>query len=226
MKVSLARGMGVRRLRVGFSCFVFFDGVAGFAAKAAFFQADEVLVQRVAEVQEADVGLQGQTDLGGVFVFAEKIVNRERGEGAAVEGLDLGPFESNHVLGEMKAGAYQVWMFVDEGGQMPAEVAHCERTRWMSGQIFLGEFIEFQSAEDRTQAGEIIVKRIDQAKPILAVVDFDAFEAGEAVVGFDEFGGDLAHVAVVGPFSLHAPLMRKRAHDDRAGEALQFFVVR
>jgi hypothetical protein len=64
--------------------------------------------------------------------------------------------------------------------------------------------IEAAVAENGANAGKILGEAGENAEPILAVIDFQAFEGSEAVVGLDETGGDPAHGASVGSEAAHA----------------------
>jgi len=62
--------------------------------------------------------------------------------------------------------------------------------RWITREIGAGQSVEFPIADDGPQARIIIIEAVENAEPVLAVVDLQAFERREAVVGLDDRVGD------------------------------------
>src|SRR5581483_8931426 len=81
--------------------------------------------------------------------------------------------------------------------------------------------VERALAEDRSQTRIVLVHAVDHAEPVLAVVDLDALEAGEPVVGLDERGGDDGSGLAVGPAFVRAHPAGQRPHDHAGGETLE-----
>jgi hypothetical protein len=83
-----------------------------------------------------------------------------------------------------------------------------------------GEAVEAARAEGGGEGGEIVVEAVEEAEPILAIVDLDALEGGETVVGFDDGVGEVGGGVAVREGFLHAPARGEAAHHGGGEEAL------
>src|SRR5882762_5707684 len=106
-----------------------------------------------------------------------------------------------------------------------AEIAESKRAAWMRGEISVHQCFETLGADDCAQARKVFMKGRLQAKPVLAVVDFEPLEGGEAAVGTDELAGNRLHRAAIpaasGVVRLHLFFRRERLHDGRAHLSLK-----
>ena len=69
--------------------------------------------------------------------------------------------------------------------------------------------------------GKIFGESGEHAEPVLAIVNFQAFEGSQAVVGLDDLRRDGAHRAAIGCDRTHAFGTRQRSHDGASHAALQ-----
>ena len=76
-------------------------------------------------------------------------------------------------------------------------------------------------AKNGAQAGKILAERGEHAKPILAIVNFEAFERGEAVVRLDEARSVTLHRAAIWSAALHAFGGGERLHHRASHGALK-----
>ena len=70
---------------------------------------EQQFIHRIAQSEQADVGLQAQAQLGGIH--AREIFGFERWLPEAVERFDVGPFQASHIQGEILALARPLRMF-------------------------------------------------------------------------------------------------------------------
>ena len=59
----------------------------------------------------------------------------------------------------------------------------------------------------------IVIDRVDQAEPILAIVNLDALKTGEAIVGFDKRFDNFGCRSAVRPDCLHVRVRIQPSHD-------------
>ena len=88
-------------------------GVAGDVGGGVVLDGEEEVVNGIAEIEEADVGLEAETEYSGIG--AGEGVGGDRRERSGVEGFDFGPFEPDHVEGEYLAAARVLRMFAEPG---------------------------------------------------------------------------------------------------------------
>jgi len=153
------------------------------------------------EVQKAPEGLAQAFVIGRAFVGAERV--------ALVLGDNI---FYGHGLGEMLARAGEFRMFAEPGFELRTDVAHGERSRRAILQIGFGDFIKGAGAQDGAKAGKIFGEAGQDAEPVLTVVNFQALERSEPVVGLDDFIGDGTHGAAVGCDLAHPFTWRERSH--------------
>src|SRR5277367_235067 len=112
-------------------------------------------------------------------------------------------------------------MFFQPAHQARAEIAQREGPRWAIDQIRLGHGIEAAASEHGAHAGKILGEGREDAEPVLAIVNFQALERSEAVVGLDNLIGHGTHRAAIGRDGAHAFGARQRSHDGASHTALQ-----
>ncbi len=95
----------------------------------------------------------------------------------------------------------------------------------MGGQIGVHQHIESLRTDHCPESGKVFRESALQAKPVLAVVNFKAFEGGEPAIRSDELFGNLSHGAAIPTtrevMRLHLFVSRKRLHDCGAHGSLQ-----
>jgi hypothetical protein len=77
-------------------------------------------------------------------------------------------------------------MLAEPGFELRAEVAHGEGARGAIAQIGFREDIEAAVTQDGAEARKILGEAVQNAEPVLAIVDFEALERREPVVWFYE----------------------------------------
>jgi hypothetical protein len=75
------------------------------AKSFAFVSPDQKFIQFVAELQQGQVRLQLQTNLG--RINTEQGIHFQRRPGFVVKGFNMGPFQSRHVQGRVMQAAIQ-----------------------------------------------------------------------------------------------------------------------
>src|SRR5262249_41942057 len=135
------------------------------------------------------------------------------GLGGEIEGFDVGPFEADDVEGEALLLASPLRMLAKPGFKPAAEVAESKGGGRAIDKVSLGHGVEFFFAENGAKAGKVFLHGSEDAPPVLAIVEFEAFERGEAVVGLDEARRVTAHVAHAGNATLHVVAGCERSHD-------------
>jgi len=194
-----------------FALLTLFHGVAGDFEGGIAPDREEQVVHGIMQIEKVNVGLQAKTKFGGIGANENR--GGDRRFGGAVEGFDLGPFEANHVDSELVTACSVARVFAEPGYEAGAEVAHGEGTRGAVGEVVLGEPIKTTITENRAQAGEIVGEGVEDAEPVLAIVDFEALEGGEAVVGLDDFAGDVGERPAIWSNATHALGGREGSHN-------------
>src|ERR1700722_9192519 len=93
----------------------------------------------------------------------------------------------------------------------------------MGGEISDRKSFKGTTANDRTQCGKVFSQRAEYAEPILAVIDFETLEGGEAAVRSDEGSGNIAHSPTVGCGAAHVLIGGERLHHGCGHFALDGF---
>jgi len=132
---------------------------------------------------KAQVRLDGED---GVFADGGHLVGREGRPGRIVEGFDVGPLELGHFDGELGVGRGVIGVCGEPRRQARAEVAESEGCGGAVGEVVAHDALKAARADDGLEAGEVLLKAGVEAEPVLAVVDFEALEGAEAVVGADD----------------------------------------
>lgn len=200
-----------------FALLALLHGIAGDFRWRIASDGEQQIVDGIVEIEKANIGLQAETKFRGIS--SEKDRSRDRGLGGAVESFDFSPFEANHVDGELTAIASGV--LAEPGLETRTEVAHGERARGAVAEIVLRDLVEAAIAEDRAKAGEIVGEGVEDAEPVLPIVDFEAFEGSKAIVGLDDFVGDSGERTAVGVDTAHAIGRCERGHDRVGDVALE-----
>ena len=76
-------------------------GVAGHVGTGIVLDGEEQIVDRIAKIEQANVGLKLEAKPGRIGMSQDFEANR--GQGGRVEGFDFGPFEADHVESELEA---------------------------------------------------------------------------------------------------------------------------
>src|SRR5580700_385697 len=158
-----------------------------------------------------------------VLADVGEVVGVERGLFLGVEGFDMRPFEAHHVAGQLSVGTDEIRVKLEPGFEARTEVAQRERLRGTFCQVGAHQRVEFGSADNGLEAGEILFEAGVETEPVLPVVNFEALEGGEAVVGandrvgFSEVGGAIA------PAARHGFRAGERMHDGGGHAALDLF---
>ena len=114
---------------------------------------EQQLIHRIAQREQADVGLQAQTQLGGIDSC--EILGLERWVPETVERFDIGPFQARHVHGEFLALVRPCRMFLQPGHEARTKIAQGERLRRAINQICFGHSVKAATTEYGAQAGKI-----------------------------------------------------------------------
>ena len=176
--------------------------VVGDVGGRIVFDGEEEIVDRIVEIEETYIRLQAEAEFCGIG--GDESGGRYGRQGGAIEGFDFGPFETDHIDSELHAAGGIARMFAEPGFEAEANVAHGERARRAIGEVMLRELIEAAIAENGAKAGKIVGEAVEDAEPILTIVDFETFEGREAIVGFDDFVGDAGERTAIGSDAAHA----------------------
>ncbi len=91
----------------------------------------------------------------------------------------------------------------------------------MGGQIGDGQRLEGACADYGLECQKVLGERAEDAEPVLAVVDLQPLEGGEAAVRGDERLGHGGHGAAVGGGGAHLFVRREGKHDGGGHLALK-----
>src|SRR5258708_7010856 len=98
------------------------------------------------------------------------------------------------------------------GFQLRAEISERKGARRTFRKVSLAHGFESPPAENGSQAGKVLGQASENAKPVLAIVDFQAFEGSQRVIRLDVPGGVSTHASAAGRFTLHAFSPREGLH--------------
>jgi hypothetical protein len=163
-------------------------GVAGNVGTGIVLDGEEKVVDGKVKVEQANERLKLEAKLGGICALQRIKTHRRLGGG--IESFDLRPFQANHVESELLAVAGITSMFAKPGFEARAEIAHGERTRRAIDEIGFGKSIEAAVAENGAKTRKVIGEAVENAEPVLPIVDFEALERAETVVRPDDARGD------------------------------------
>jgi hypothetical protein len=131
------------------------------------------------------------------------------------------PFQARQVKRELLVRRNPARLFLNKFHEPRTEIPQREGLRRIIREIGVGEAFEFFVAENRAQAGIILVKTIAGCEPVLPVVNFQSLEGSQPVVRLDE----LSATTFVGLPSIHLTCIVVRARSGRmtarGHEALQ-----
>src|SRR5258708_37493989 len=105
-----------------------------------------------------------------------KILGAKCGLCLSVEGFDVRPFEANHIESKHAPVAYPPWILAQPGFQLRAQVSKREGARRTFRKIGLAHGFESLPAKNSPQAGKVLGQARENTKPVLSIVDFEAFE--------------------------------------------------
>ena len=103
-------------------------------------------------------------------------VEGERGAFGVVKGFNKGPFDAGDIEGETMAAAGELGIGGEPVGEIGAEIAQREGAAGVRGEVGDGKGFKGARADDGAQRGKIFGEGAEDAEPVLAVVDFEAFE--------------------------------------------------
>ncbi len=170
--------------------------------------------------------LQAQID----FSITE-ILRSEGRELRRIKSLNVGPLQGGNVGQELQwmrqAGTpivillWSLACFAFKPRCKPiAEVAQGEAARWMLLKVALGETAKDAVSYQSCQRRKVLSQRIQQAEPVLPVIDFQPFQAAELVARRDN-ALDLFTEPVITDVAHHAEIPRQRTHNCRCHPMLQ-----
>ena len=176
-------------------------------------------IHRIAQREQADVGLQAQAQLRGIH--ARQIFGLERRFPQTVERFDIGPLQAGHVQRQTLPLSSPGRMLLQPAHQPRTKIAQRERSRRAIHQIRLGHRIEAAASQHGAHTRKIFGESGKHAEPILAIINFQAFERSQPVVGLDDLRRDGAHRAAIGRHRTHAFGVGQWSHDGTSHVALQ-----
>lgn len=194
-------------------------GGAGVGAEVVAHEADDDVVDGVTEHEQGGVGLEVEAE--GLGRGGGKLAG---GDGAAlggVEGVGLGLLQPGHVERDGLVRRGVGGGFRNEGGEALAEVAQVGRGGGVFREVGDEEPVKAGLAEEGAEAGVILIEAVEEAEPVLAVVDFEPFEGGEAVVGLDEILDERGGIGSPWLAGAHAVGFGQRGHDHAGDLALE-----
>src|SRR6516164_5588628 len=102
-----------------------------------------------------------------------------------------------------------------------SEVAKRIGIRRITRQVGPRKLQELAFANYRAKPGIIVVKAVEDAKPVLTIVDFKPFKGAQSIVRLNKLRSDLGHTCTICPAFLHPPLRRERPKQGTGHDALQ-----
>ena len=121
-----------------------------------------------------------------LFLATKQFVGRKWGTSFVIEGFDVCPFKSSHRDRRFSVGRRVLWIFAQPRDERVAEVAQGKGARRISFEVCAHKFFETARADNGLEAGEVFFEGGEKTEPVLSVVDFEALEGRETVVGLDE----------------------------------------
>src|SRR4030088_2800583 len=120
-----------------------------------------------------DVRLKTEAEIGACV--DRQIFGAQRRLGFAIEGFDFGPLELDDVESQGLLLPCPTWIFLQPGFELGTEITKGKRARRASGDVSLGHGLEARGTEDSSQTGKIFDHAGEEAKPVLTIVNFEAF---------------------------------------------------
>src|SRR5271166_28754 len=154
-----------------FAFLAFLHGVTGDVSGGVMLDGEEQVVDGVMQIEKTDERLQTEAKLRGMG--SGECGGGDRWLGGGVKSFDFGPFEADHVEGELQAAGGIAWMLVEPGFEARTEIAHGERARGAIDEIVFRKRVKAAVAEDGAEAWKIVGEGVQDSKPILAIVDFE-----------------------------------------------------
>src|SRR5260370_22372853 len=168
------------------------------------------VVHRITEFEELYVGLNPQAESrGGSFI---QIFQLKSGFGLAIECLDVRPFQADHVQPESLLAACPLGIPPQPRFEPRPQIPQRKRTRRALREIGSAHVVKSPLAQNGAQAWEVFGHAAENAKPILPIVDFQAFEGGQTIIRFDVAGRVVAHTTSAGRRALHVLRPRQWLH--------------
>ena len=108
---------------------------------------DQVVIERIAQLEERDIGLETEMDFSGRPAL--QILHCHRGLRLVVKGLDVRPFQASQVQSQLTVRRGQARLGLDEGDEATAKIAQIGETAGgILRQVGHGELVELALAED------------------------------------------------------------------------------
>ena len=151
-------------------------------------QRDEEIIHRIPQGKDAQIRLKLEPQFTGWRVqdFVGVIGGFERPSKATTWA------HSKRTMSSASAsrGALHCGSSLRNCSKPRAEVAQTQRNRTDSASRYaVANFRNFRSSKHCTQAGIVVVEAVEQAKPILTIVNFQPLKGTQPIVRLDEFGG-------------------------------------
>src|SRR6267378_1649425 len=204
--VNRQKNLGGLKLRHGtdFAVFsAFLHGVTrSIRSVISVFHFQKQVVDRIMQFEELHIRLNVQPEPRRFGLI--KILGAKRGICQAVEGFNIRPFEANHIENKHAPVAYPPRILAQPGFQLRAQVSKREGTRRTFRQVSLAHGLELPPAEYGSQTRKIFGQAPENTKPVLPVVDFEAFEGSQTVIRLDETSRVSAHASTARRLALHA----------------------
>ena len=202
-------------------------GVARFAAqriRLTLFYGDQKIIHRKIQFEQREIRLQIEPQFGRRSV--QDVVRRNGRFGSTVKSDHLSPFKPNHIKGQFLARRAPVRLRLQERFEAIPEVAKGERFRGILGQIGGRHFHEPLLPDHGAKSRIVIIKTIQDAKPILPIVDLQALKGTQAIIRLDKLRRHLLHGRAIGPSLLHSPIRIQRAKESSSHHTLQLLQLR
>src|SRR5450631_1325151 len=168
-------------------CVVVLDASFAGLALLVVVEVEDQIVGRVVEGNEAQVRLQREARSG---VESDDLIESERRAICVIKGFNKCPLYAGYVNGEAVATASKTRIRSEPLRQLRAKITQRERTARMCGEISNRQALKRAGTNDREECGKVLEQGSENAKPILAVVDFEAIKGGQATVWCNERVGD------------------------------------
>ncbi len=216
-------GRGSAGRAAGFAAGIAARALLASPRRAFFLEREGKIIHGIGAIEDGEIRLKRDAQARAAI---EHVVLGKRGQRRAVERDDLRPLEAGHFRGERGVAPGHLGVVADELRQAAAEIAQREGGGGKLGEEGGRQFHEPAHAQDGAHAGIIVVKAIENAKPIGAGVNLEALDGGEPVVRLHEIRGHARHRAAVAPARLQSIASRERAEKRPGHDALEFAQVR
>src|SRR5271165_2421285 len=157
-----------------------------------------------------------------VLVDGDKVIGVQQRILARIKGLDVCPFQADHVERELAARLQIGSVCKQPAFELRAKVPQRQGFGRALGQVVAHQRVELCAAYNGFEAGKIFFEGRIEAEPVLAVVYLKAFEAGEPVVRLDQGRSFRGVGDAIAPALRHRLILRQWMHDSGCKAALEF----